>query len=69
MYEDGDAEILNERIREMLEQRSRQASDDNPFLTTSKKMTREELSTQAKTGSKTSATLDFKDFKKIILDF
>ena len=69
MYEDGDAELLHERIREMVEQRTRQASDGNPFTTVAKKLTREELSNQAVNGSKKSSTLDFKDFKKIILDF
>ena len=70
MYEAGDAEVLQERIGELIDQRTRQTDQDNPFESTaSKKLTREEMMNQAKTGSKRNAALDYKDFKKIILDF
>ena len=51
MYEDGDADTLHDRIRDLLSQRSRQGADD-PLMNTTKKLTREELNSQTITGSK-----------------
>ena len=51
MYEEGDADNLQERIRDLLSQRSRQGSDD-PLMNTTKKLTREELNSQVISGTK-----------------
>ena len=67
MYEEHDAQILQERIRDLVEMRSRQnANQQQP---NAKKMTRQELSNQLVNGSKQSSKLLYSDFRKIILDF
>ena len=47
MYEEGDAEVLQEKIRDLILQKSRAAGDENRFMNTSqKKLTREQLNSQ-----------------------
>ena len=67
MYEEHDAMVLQERIRELIALRSRQNPDQ--FSQTAKKMTREEINNKANSGAKQSSKLQYGDFRKIILDF
>ena len=68
MYEERDAQILQERIRDLIETRSRN-QPDQLNAQQAKKMTREELNNQVVTGARQSSKLQYSDFKKIILDF
>ena len=68
MYEERDAQILQERIRDLIETRSRN-QPDQLNAQQAKKMTREELNNQVVTGARQSSKLQYTDFKKIILDF
>lgn len=53
MYEDGDQEILQDRIRDVLAQKSRLSQDEpDPFMNTAKKLTREQLNSRVVDGSK-----------------
>ena len=67
MYEERDAMILQERIRDLVALRTHHNTD----LTgqSQKKMTREELNNKMISGNKQSSKLLYNDFKKIILDF
>ena len=67
MYEEHDAIVLQDRIRELVALRSRQ--NEAQFSQTAKKMTREELSNNKNSGAKASSKLQYCDFRKIILDF
>lgn len=67
MYEQHDALVLHERIRELIGLRSRQTDETN--APSAKKMTRQELNNQLLNGSKQQSKLRYEDFKKIILDF
>ena len=68
MYEERDAQILQERIRDLIETRSRN-QPDHLNAQSVKKMTREELNNQVVSGARQSSKLQYTDFKKIILDF
>ena len=68
MYEEHDAIVLQDRIRELVGLRSRQ--NEVQFSQTAKnKMTREELTNNKNSGAKASSKLQYCDFRKIILDF
>jgi len=68
MYEEHDAVVLQERIRELIAMRSRQ-NQEGQFSQTGKRLTREELNNKANSGAKASSKLQYGDFRKIILDF
>lgn len=68
MYEEQDAQILQDRIRDLVAHRSRQ-NPDQFSSSTAKKMTRAELSNTQINGTKQSSKLQYADFRKIILDF
>ena len=67
MYEEHDAIVLQERIRELIALRSHQNPDQ--FSSSAKKMTREEINNKANSGARLSSKLQYGDFRKIILDF
>ena len=69
MYEDADTETLQDKIRDLISQKSRLGTEASPMLNSSKRLTREELNSQEVDVSKKSSILNYKDFQKIILDF
>ena len=63
MYEDGDTETLQNRIRDLISQKSRLGGgSEDPLMNTSKRLTREELNSQVVNDSKLSSILNYKDF-------
>lgn len=70
MYEEHDAQILQERLRDMVSNRTRHQPIEQPPSTPSqKKMTRQQLKDQVTNGSSQTNKLLYSDFKKVILDF
>ena len=68
MYEEHDAQAIHEKIREIIESRRGAVSGDT-HTASKHKLSREEITSQAITGSKRSSQLMYFDFQKVILDF
>ena len=62
MYEDADTETLQDKIRDLISQKSRLGTEASPMLNSSKRLTREELNSQEVDVSKKSSILNYKDF-------
>ena len=69
MYEVNDAQILQERLREMVAVRTRNEPAEQAVTPSQKKMTRQQLKDQMINGSSQTNKLLWTDFKKVILDF
>ena len=69
MYEERDAQILHDRIKEVVGMRSRTAGVDGPAVNAQRKLTRVEMSKEVENGNRKHSQLLYADFKKVILDF